>query len=60
MDRGKALHIHWTGGGRDSTARLDVVEKRKVPVPTGNRGAIIDPIASHYTELLCVMSVLKI
>jgi len=47
--RERSTSTHYIGGWVDSRAGLNAVAN-KIPVPTGNRGMVIQHVAGHYTD----------
>jgi hypothetical protein len=44
------LYIHWVGIYVDTKVSLNMVPRRKSPVPTGNQIAVVHPVVTHYTD----------
>jgi hypothetical protein len=43
--RERAPGTHWIGDGVGPGAGMDVVAKKKIPIPVGNRTPILQPVA---------------
>jgi hypothetical protein len=41
----------WTGCWEGLRGGLDAVAKKKIPAPVGNRSLVVQPVASHCTDL---------